>query len=225
MCAPHNTRLERTRHQRASLLSCVGEPLKRSVGLLLLTQTKEKTEYLANLDVVLEPLGFRRRRNHQEWRYPLDDANELWIHINFGKVVVNASGGVNLVSALPKDAAPVTGTMTMLQSLMPSSSIYTIDEGSERVALDLQKVGIPFFSRLSDRVFVIERLKSAVSSDWPTPSYSHRIRLLPLLVASEGRFAEAHELLQKFCSESSGRDQIIPCYDVFAAALAERFAC
>ena len=28
-----NKRLERTRHERASLLSCVGEPLKRSVGL------------------------------------------------------------------------------------------------------------------------------------------------------------------------------------------------
>jgi hypothetical protein len=26
-----NKRLERTRHERASLLSCVGEPLKRSV--------------------------------------------------------------------------------------------------------------------------------------------------------------------------------------------------
>jgi hypothetical protein len=29
-----NKRLERTRHERASWLSCVGEPLKRSVGLL-----------------------------------------------------------------------------------------------------------------------------------------------------------------------------------------------
>ena len=29
-----NTRLERTRHERASLLGCVGEPLKRSVGRL-----------------------------------------------------------------------------------------------------------------------------------------------------------------------------------------------
>src|SRR5260370_37060974 len=27
-----NNRLERTRHERASLVSCVGEPLKRSVG-------------------------------------------------------------------------------------------------------------------------------------------------------------------------------------------------
>ena len=30
----YNKRLERTRHERASLLSCVGEPLKRSVMLL-----------------------------------------------------------------------------------------------------------------------------------------------------------------------------------------------
>jgi len=31
-----NKRLERTRHEQASLLSCVGEPLKRSVGALSL---------------------------------------------------------------------------------------------------------------------------------------------------------------------------------------------
>jgi hypothetical protein len=32
---PQNKRLERTRYKRASLLSCVGEPLKRSVSPLL----------------------------------------------------------------------------------------------------------------------------------------------------------------------------------------------
>ena len=31
---PHKMRLERTRHERASLLSCMGEPLKRNVILL-----------------------------------------------------------------------------------------------------------------------------------------------------------------------------------------------
>ena len=31
LLVPPNTRLERTRHERASLVSCVGEPLKRSV--------------------------------------------------------------------------------------------------------------------------------------------------------------------------------------------------
>ena len=30
--AAANKRLERTRHERASLVSCVGEPLKRNVG-------------------------------------------------------------------------------------------------------------------------------------------------------------------------------------------------
>jgi len=34
MYAPHNTRLERTRRERASLLSNLGEPLKRSVRRL-----------------------------------------------------------------------------------------------------------------------------------------------------------------------------------------------
>jgi hypothetical protein len=193
-----------------------------------LSQAKEKTEYLASLDVMLEPRGFRRRRNDQQWRCQLDDANELWIHINFGKTVVNPSVGVtyiDLVSVLPKDAGPVTGSMTMLLSLLPSSSIYMIDEGSARVARDLHEVGIPFLFRLSDRTFVIQRLKSALPADWPTVSYSDRIRLLPLLVASEGRLGEAHELLDKFRSESPGRDQIIPGYDIFEAAFAERFAC
>jgi len=202
--------------------------LKRRVGLHLLTDMEKKKEYLASLDVALEPLGFRRRRNRQEWRYPFDAANELWIHVNFGKAVVNPSGGVtylDLVSALPENASPVTGAMTMLQSLLPLSSIYTIDEGSARVARDLQEFGIPFFFRLSDRPFVIKRLMSELPSDWPAISYSSRIRLLPLLLASEGRLAEAHELLAVFLAESSERDQIIPRYDVFAAAFTERFAC
>jgi hypothetical protein len=38
-----NKRLERTRHERAPLVSCVGEPLKRSVGLLSLMLQNENT--------------------------------------------------------------------------------------------------------------------------------------------------------------------------------------
>jgi hypothetical protein len=196
--------------------------------LFTLIKAKEKTEYLASLDAMLEPRGFRRRRNQQEWRWPLDDANELWIHINFGKAVVNPSIGVtytDLVSVLPKDAGPVTGSMIMLTSISPSSPIYAIDEGGARVARDLQEAGIPFLFRLKDRAFVIERLKSALPADWPTVSYSHRIRLLPLLLAGDGQVAEAHTFLEDFRSESSGRDQILPQYDVFATAFLERFAC
>ena len=38
--AAHNKRLERTRHERASLLSCVGEPLKRNVRRLATTAAR-----------------------------------------------------------------------------------------------------------------------------------------------------------------------------------------
>ena len=46
-----NKRLERTRHERASLLSCVGEPLKRSV-MPLLSRTMMKPKYLALIALV-----------------------------------------------------------------------------------------------------------------------------------------------------------------------------
>ncbi len=142
--------------------------------------------------------------------------------------MVNPSVGVNyvdLTQLLPKDVAPVTVVMKMLRTIVPPSEIYTVDEGSGRVVRDLQEFGLPFLSRLSDRVFVTEKLKSAVAADWPTMSYSHRIRLLPLLVASQGDTEEACCLLNQFGSESVNRDQIIPRYDVFAAAFTERFAC
>jgi hypothetical protein len=59
---------------------------------------------------------------------------------------------------------------------------------------------------------------------WPTPSYSHRIRLLPLLLASAGRVREAREVLRRFALESLGRDQLLPNYATFAAAFEARFA-
>ena len=37
--AAHNKRLERTRHERASLLSCVGEPLRYCVGSQTISST------------------------------------------------------------------------------------------------------------------------------------------------------------------------------------------
>src|SRR5205814_8577016 len=123
------------------------------------------------------------------------------------------SVGVNysdLATLLPEDVAPVTGAITMLRTIIPPSDIYTIDEGSTRVARDLHDFGLPFLSRLTDRPFVVEKLKSSVVADWPTISYSHRIRLLPLLVASEGETQDACGLLHRFALESIDRDQIVP---------------
>jgi len=55
-----NKRLERTRHERASLVSCVGEPLKRSVRFLILRETKY---HLAGLPGPLADLDLTQSGN------------------------------------------------------------------------------------------------------------------------------------------------------------------
>jgi hypothetical protein len=193
-----------------------------------MTNAEKKTRYLSDVDLILQPLSFRRRKNGNDWRHKIDDRNELWININFGKAVVNPSFGVTYLdfeSMLSKGVRSVSGSMVMLSSVASPANGYLIDEGSRRVTQDLLEHGIPFLSRLSDRAFAIERLASATVKDWPTPSYSDRIRLLPLLLAAENRVAEACESLKHFLAESLARDQIIPRYDVFANAFSETFGC
>jgi hypothetical protein len=53
--------LERTRHERASFVSCVGEPLKRSVGRCLLSKgqfTEKLCDFLVSLVFLLWCLAF-----------------------------------------------------------------------------------------------------------------------------------------------------------------------
>jgi hypothetical protein len=193
-----------------------------------MTEAEKKTQYLSDVDLILQPLSFRRRKNGNDWRHKIDDRNELWININFGKAVVNPSFGVmylDFESMLSKGVRSVSGTMVMLSSVASPANGYLIDEGSRRVAHDLLEHGIPFLSRLSNRAFAIERLASATVKDWPAPSYSDRIRLLPLLLAAENRIDEACESLKRFLADSLARDQIIPRYDVFANAFSETFGC
>ena len=193
-----------------------------------MTDAEKKTQYLSDVDLILQPLSFHRRKNGNDWRHKIDDRNELWININFGKAVVNPSFGVTYLdfeSMLSKGVRSVSGSMVMLSSVASPANGYLIDEGSRRVTQDLLEHGIPFLSRLSDRAFAIERLASATVKDWPVPSYSDRIRLLPLLLAAENRIDEACESLKRFLAESLARDQIIPRYDVFANAFSETFGC
>jgi len=199
-----------------------------AVRLLSMTDAEKKTQYLSDVDLILQPLSFRRHKNGNDWRRKIDDRNELWININFGKAVVNPSFGVTYLdfeSMLSKGVRSVSGSMVMLSSVASPANGYLIDDGSLRVTQDLLEHGIPFLSRLSDRAFAIERLASATVKDWPTPSYSDRIRLLPLLLAAENRTDEACESLERFLAESLARDQIIPRYDVFANAFSETFGC
>ena len=193
-----------------------------------MTDAEKKRQYLSSIDAVLEPRAFRRRKNGNDWRHPIDARNELWVNINFGKAVVNPSFGITYLdfdSLLPKDVRSVSGTMVMLRSLLPSTEIYLIDDGPTRVVHDLVETGLPFLLRLSNRAFAIERLASETVRDWPAPSYSDRIRLLPLLLAAESRTDQACVLLKRFLAVSLSRDQIIPRYDVFANAFSERFRC
>jgi len=88
---------------------------------------EEKTKYLEDLDVVLNARGFRRRRTQQQWNCRVGSRDELWIHINFGKSVVNPSFGVNyleLASVLPEESGAVTGTMVMLSYLFDRPRSY-----------------------------------------------------------------------------------------------------
>jgi hypothetical protein len=193
-----------------------------------MTDAEKKRLYLAGIDSALHPLSFHRRKNGQEWQHRIDDRNELWVHINFGKAVVNPSLGVAYLdfdSLIAKEIRSVSGTFVMLSWLLPAPDNYLVDDGPEAVARDLLDTGLPFLSRLSDRAFAIERLASETVRDWPAPSYSDRIRLLPLLLAAENRVVEACQFLKRFLAEDLPRDQRIPRYDVFANAFAERFVC
>jgi hypothetical protein len=193
-----------------------------------MTDAEKKKQFLSDVDTVLASHAFHRRKSRNDWRHRIDDRNELWVHINFGKAVVNPSFGVTYLdfeTLLSKDVRSVTGTMVMLASVAAPFEGYLIHEGAHRVVRDLLEFGIPFLSRLSSRSFAIERLTSATVNDWPAPSYSDRIRLLPLLLAAEHRVGEACRFLKLFLAESLPRDQIIPRYDVFADAFIKRFAC
>jgi hypothetical protein len=202
-------------------------PGEHSRYVAKLVNKADKTKYLEDMDEMLTTLGFHRRRNHQEWKHRVDSANELWIHINLGRSVVNPSMGVkylDLVDLFPQGVGVVTGTMIMLSSLWKPPRLYTIEEGSLPVAHDFHDKGLSMFPHLRNREFVIEALKSNLVSDWPVASYSDRIRLLPILLANQGRLSEAFYLLERFRSESLGRDQILPGYEVFAESFGKRYA-
>jgi hypothetical protein len=103
----------------------------------------------------------------------------------------------------------------MLSSLFQPSRRYSSEDPPELLTSDIRDTALPGLAALRNRESVIEQLRASLASAWPVPSYSHRIRLLPLLLAGLGRVDEALDAATSFESESVGRDQIIPGYDVF----------
>jgi hypothetical protein len=100
----------------------------------------------------------------------------------------------------------------------------SIETSPQDLARDVATRGLDEIDRLLDREAVIRDLLSPSWQTWPTPSYSHRIRLLPLLLASLGKTSEAPEAVRAFGSEASHRDQLLPSYAVFLRAFEGRFA-
>ena len=181
-----------------------------------------KTELIDALDAKLKPMGLKRRKGQQEW-IRKDGLTHHWIHINFGKYVINPSIGVKYLD-LEKFRPPgnVTTASVMLATLVAPRPSYTADSSINDLVHQIAEVGVPKLRELSNRPLVIEALQADEPSRWPVVSYSHRIRLLPLLLASEGRSPEALNLIRKF-SQAEVMDQLLPVYEEFCSWWEEKF--
>ena len=177
--------------------------------------------YLNAVDELLVPMGFVRRAKSQEWSKQ-SGIDRIWVHLNFGKGLVTPAFGVEYLdlkrrwSNLP---GAVYGTMKMQADCFKPPRMYLAVNGPHDLIADLREPGLRVVAGLQDRMKVLEMLQSANISDWPVPSFSHRIRLAPLLICAMERTEEALTLADDFARQSVGKDQIVPSYDVFVRSL------
>lgn len=184
-------------------------------------RNEDSTQIVEAVDGLLLPLGFGRRANSQNWTR-VSEPDRAWVHLNFGKfALINPSFGVqfpDLSRAFPELPAVVDGTVRMLSGLFQPPRQYSSDAPLNQLVEDLRDRALPDVAALQDRRSVIDQLRSPSVADWPVASYSHRIRLLPLLLATEGRVREALDAISQFETDAVGRDQIRPGYDQFVRA-------
>src|SRR5262245_16164647 len=177
--------------------------------------------YLGAVDELLVPMGFVRRARSTEWSKH-SDAERMWIHLNFGKGLVHPSFGVeymDLKARWPNLPGAVYGTMKMIADCFKPHRTYSATDGPQDLVDDLRKFGLQVLTGMQDRKRILEMLQSSDTAQWPVPSFSHRIRLAPLLLCAMGRTEEALTLADDFARQSIGKDQIIPSYDVFVKSL------
>ena len=182
----------------------------------------EKALLLTALDPALARQGFRRRARSQEWRHRADGRTVDWVHINFGLSLVSPSLGViytDLESLVPVSAGAVISTHVMLESLLHYETGYSVATDPGVLSEHIIRTGIPYIERLRDRDFVVTSLASGSSV---VPSFSHRIRLLPLLLAGLGRTNEALQWLDRFAVDADRKDQIRPGFSEFSRSLRQR---
>lgn len=179
---------------------------------------------LSGVDELLLRKGYVRRKSEHEWKRTHANGDIERIHFNFGLALINPSLAVEYVdlkTLLPDNVGVKTSTFRMLSAL--SGVSYDESTSFETFRDHLERFGAPELERLHDRNWVVDELLVEDARTWPTWSYSARIRLLPLLLASLGRLTEARELVEMFANDSSRPDQIIPKYDVFREHFYARF--
>jgi hypothetical protein len=184
----------------------------------------EREPFLLALDSALAPLAFKRRKTHFKWQRTAAGSNLTWIHLNFGLGVINPSFGVqysDLADILPPEAGAVTGVSEMLSS--SSGAQYSSMTPPRVMADHVLAYAVPRISLLADRRAVAQRLKEKKPSDWPIVGAAWRMRLLPLLLATDGRIEEAEDWLARFESEAPQLDQLIPRFDVFARHFRQKY--
>jgi hypothetical protein len=177
--------------------------------------------YVDAADELLAPSGFVRRARSQEWS-KRSEVDRIWVHLNFGKGLINPSFGVeysDLKKRWPNLPGGVYGTMKMLVGCVKTPRLYSVNDAPCDLIDDLRESGLVVMAELQDRMKVLEMLRSPNSAKWPVPSFSDRIRLAPILLCGLGRIEEAFTLADDFLPQSVGKDQIVPRYDVFVRAL------
>jgi hypothetical protein len=180
----------------------------------------ERQPFFDAVENVLNPLGFKKRKADFEWNRKIDNLNKEWIHLNFGRGLITPSFGVEyleLSGILSPEVNCVTGVMKTLKPI--TGHDYNIETSPKYIADDIVAFGLPELLLLRNRKGVIKALESDNVNEWPVFGYSHRIRLLPLLLWQRHDIKECLSWLSLFEQQSISRDQIIPKYEAFAKEL------
>lgn len=174
-----------------------------------------RAPYLEAGDTVLGPLGFKRKKRDYLWNRANGDDIE-WIHLNFGIDLISPSYGVtfrDIEASYPQHLDVRCGVMCLLQGLTGAS--YSGDRTPPSfVARDLL-VAVEQFPKLRDRQAWTEILMSEERPRQFVILNSHRMHMLPALLANLGRIEEAQTWLAKFEGTTDG-DQSPRGYAEFA---------
>ena len=177
--------------------------------------------FLESVDRRLVPRGFNRRSRTQEWKLQVE-TDQLWVHLNFGLGVINPSVGVSYLDLAKRWAmlpGGVFGTMVMVSNRSDPPRRFDGDTDPDQLASAVEDEGLAAVFELRDRGEVLRQLRSVEVKHWPVPSFSHRIRLAPVLMCDAGFPAEALKIADEYLKASEGRDQLVPSYKDFVVAM------